>query len=283
MKRKYFACLIAFIASMHILINLQYSSANTYISTTYSYNDAQHKDSSTGAPSVDSKASFNVGGWSVYRVYYGQGSYGTGFTNSAALIEIDLSQIPRSDTIESAILHINVIHVIQKYNYDSKLAILSHLRSTGYTGDAESDYWHIDGPSPAVDTLHYFYSGSSSGWKEIDVTHQVIDNLNAGINWAVFWLTPAPWEDPVQIVGEAKGVSVASADYTAGSLAPYLEIHTTSLISLVDAILALQVLAGMNPASIVSNYSSCGADVNGDGNIGLEEVVYILQKVSGYR
>ncbi len=111
----------------------------------------------------------------------------------------------------------------------------------------------------------------------------MIDNLNAGINWAVFWLTPAPWEDPVQIVGEAKGVSVASADYTAGSLAPYLEIHTTSLISLVDAILALQVLAGMNPASIVSNYSSCGADVNGDGNIGLEEVVYILQKVSGYR
>ncbi|OQX12061.1 MAG: hypothetical protein BWK80_44140, partial [Desulfobacteraceae bacterium IS3] len=47
---------------------------------------------------------------------------------------------------------------------------------------------------------------------------------------------------------------------------------------LADAILALQVVAGLNPQNININ-----ADVNGDNRIGLEEVVYILQKAAGLR
>ena len=49
-------------------------------------------------------------------------------------------------------------------------------------------------------------------------------------------------------------------------------------MDLTDAILALQVVASMGPAPV---YSS--ADVNADGKIGTEEVIYILQKVSGLR
>jgi len=47
---------------------------------------------------------------------------------------------------------------------------------------------------------------------------------------------------------------------------------------LADAILALQVLAGLNPSGI-----KVGADVNGDGRIGFEELGYILQKVAVLR
>jgi len=47
---------------------------------------------------------------------------------------------------------------------------------------------------------------------------------------------------------------------------------------LADAILALQVVAGLNPADV-----NIGADVNNDEKIGLEEVIYILQKVAGLR
>jgi hypothetical protein len=47
---------------------------------------------------------------------------------------------------------------------------------------------------------------------------------------------------------------------------------------LADAILALQTLAGLNPAGV-----NVGADVNNDGKIGLEEVIYILQKSAGLR
>ena len=46
-----------------------------------------------------------------------------------------------------------------------------------------------------------------------------------------------------------------------------------------DAIIILQILSGQNPEH---DQLSC-YDVNGDGKIGIEEVLYILQKVSGLR
>jgi len=51
-------------------------------------------------------------------------------------------------------------------------------------------------------------------------------------------------------------------------------------IDLDDAILALQIMAGMD---IAGQDIIVGADVNGDERIGIEEVIYILQKVSGLR
>lgn len=54
-------------------------------------------------------------------------------------------------------------------------------------------------------------------------------------------------------------------------------------MNLTDAILALQVISGMNPIGVRSDYASSGADVNEDGKIGLEEVIYTLQVVSELR
>lgn len=53
--------------------------------------------------------------------------------------------------------------------------------------------------------------------------------------------------------------------------------------NLKDAILSLQVLSGLNPTGLRVDYASSGADVNNNGKIGLEEVIYILQKVTGLR
>ena len=50
-------------------------------------------------------------------------------------------------------------------------------------------------------------------------------------------------------------------------------------IDLIDAILALRVLAGIEPSSIIHK----GADVNGNGKLGMEETIFILQTVSGLR
>jgi hypothetical protein len=47
-------------------------------------------------------------------------------------------------------------------------------------------------------------------------------------------------------------------------------------VNLTDAILALQVMAGRQPASL-----NLAADVNSDGRIGMADVIYILQKVAG--
>jgi len=50
-----------------------------------------------------------------------------------------------------------------------------------------------------------------------------------------------------------------------------------------DADLALQVLAGKNPAGLRSDYTTSGADVNGDNRVGPEEAVYILERLGGAR
>ena len=49
--------------------------------------------------------------------------------------------------------------------------------------------------------------------------------------------------------------------------------------ALADAVIYMQMLSGIEPPQAVSIV----ADVNEDNKIGLEEVIYILQKVSGLR
>jgi len=56
------------------------------------------------------------------------------------------------------------------------------------------------------------------------------------------------------------------------------DVNGDGKVDLADVILALQVVAGLNPPNVFSS-----ADVNNDNRIGLEEVIYILQKVAGLR
>jgi Dockerin type I domain len=55
------------------------------------------------------------------------------------------------------------------------------------------------------------------------------------------------------------------------------DVNDDSSVDLADAILALQVMAEIEPSATAHKE----ADVNGDNKIGIEEVIYILQKVSG--
>jgi streptogramin lyase len=61
------------------------------------------------------------------------------------------------------------------------------------------------------------------------------------------------------------------------------DINGDGVLTQADADLALQVLAGKNPGGIRSDYASSGADVNGDGRIGMEEVIYIKENLEGVR
>lgn len=60
---------------------------------------------------------------------------------------------------------------------------------------------------------------------------------------------------------------------------PQGDLNLDCTIDLEDAIIALQVLVGIAPAADVH----IEADVNNDGKIGLQEAIYILQKVSKLR
>jgi YD repeat-containing protein len=59
-------------------------------------------------------------------------------------------------------------------------------------------------------------------------------------------------------------------------------VKITSTYTLADMMICLQAITGLSQTDIALN-STSGIDVNGDGRIGLAEVIYILQKVSGIR
>jgi hypothetical protein len=59
----------------------------------------------------------------------------------------------------------------------------------------------------------------------------------------------------------------------------YGDVKEDGNVDLLDAVVALQVCAGMTPTEEVNK----DADVNGDESIGLAEVIYILQKVADLR
>lgn len=58
------------------------------------------------------------------------------------------------------------------------------------------------------------------------------------------------------------------------------DIDAINGVNLTDAMLCLQIMANLNPtvAAVIAD-----ADVNGDGRIGLEEAIYVLQVIAGLR
>jgi hypothetical protein len=61
------------------------------------------------------------------------------------------------------------------------------------------------------------------------------------------------------------------------------DVNNDAKVDLVDVILAVQVLSGKNPAGVRADYAVSGADVNGDGRIGLSEAQFSQQRVAGLR
>jgi hypothetical protein len=57
------------------------------------------------------------------------------------------------------------------------------------------------------------------------------------------------------------------------------DVNISGEVDIADAVLAIRLLSGKNPGT----EDLTGADVNGDGQIGAAEAVYILQKLAELR
>jgi hypothetical protein len=68
-------------------------------------------------------------------------------------------------------------------------------------------------------------------------------------------------------------------DYLGGTDTLTVNVNIEAVLDLTDAIKTLQVVSGIQPVTPV--YKT--GDVNGDGRIGLEEAIFVLQKISGLR
>jgi hypothetical protein len=61
------------------------------------------------------------------------------------------------------------------------------------------------------------------------------------------------------------------------------DVNGDGNVGLADMILALQMTVGMNPGAIRTDLATAGVDVNGDGKVMLEDLPFILQKTAGLR
>ncbi len=93
-------------------------------------------------------------------------------------------------------------------------------------------------------------------------------------------------DEPIEyvevILQAGDGYAATSSSSAMVAIGPTLipgDLDAKNGVTLADAILGLQVLAGMTPASAIYRV----AEVNGDGRIGHEEIIYILQVVSNLR
>ena len=132
-------------------------------------------------------------------------------------------------------------------------ALVGLYRETGneFIGFAKTDH-----------TGYYVFYNVPDGTYEVDVTAEDYDGIVKTPNVLVnnnFTIPTIELESQIVVV---KG-----------------DVDADGKVDLADAILALQVMAGITPSTTI--YKE--ADVNGDGKIGMEEAIYIIQKVSGLR
>lgn len=76
--------------------------------------------------------------------------------------------------------------------------------------------------------------------------------------------------------------SVKASNYTIITDIPG-DMDGDGAVTIADAIIALQAMAGMHPQGLRLDCKTSGTDVNKDGRLALQEAVYILQRVAGMR
>lgn len=72
-------------------------------------------------------------------------------------------------------------------------------------------------------------------------------------------------------------------DLSKTTINPFGDLDGNRTTNIADAVICIQVMAGMNPDALRDDFPSSGVDVNNDGKIGLQEAVYILQKTAELR
>ena len=87
----------------------------------------------------------------------------------------------------------------------------------------------------------------------------------------------------LQVRDAAGNFSMVTVPFTYSGEILKGDIDGNGVVNLADAILAVKVIGGQTPDGIRDNYAASGADVNGDGQVGLHEALYILQRIAGLR
>ncbi len=92
-------------------------------------------------------------------------------------------------------------------------------------------------------------------------------------------------QDQLLAVAFGKGTFVALS-FTGAIIQSHLlkgDINTDQRVDLADIILGLKVMNGERPPEVRPDYPASETDPDGNGKIGLPDIIYLLQKISGLR
>ena len=127
--------------------------------------------------------------------------------------------------------------------------------------------------SPGIETLTSFAVAGGVITQNTDADEDNLRDFEELARYRTNWQNPDTDGDTCQ-----DGVEVAGGR-NPNVVDPQGDLNKDCAVDLRDAILGLQLLAGMEGSTSVFLES----DVNGDGKLGLPEVLYALQKVAGLR
>jgi hypothetical protein len=94
----------------------------------------------------------------------------------------------------------------------------------------------------------------------VELTFQLVDTANS---YPLYLTT-----------GNVDEISIPGTMALVGKQIIAGDVNQDGLVNLSDAIIGLQIVAGMAPSGTIN----IGADVNADGKIGIKEVIYVLRK-----
>ncbi len=154
---------------------------------------------------------------------------------------------------------------INVYNSPPVLDLIGHKS----VNEGDSLSFLVSGMDPDWDSLTYSVSNPPSGAN--------FDPTPAMFTWIPDYDQAGIYNDVHFEVSDGMDTDWENITVTVNNV--YYDIDDSGTIDLNDAILALQICAGITPSSTV--YKE--ADVDGDGKIGLGEAIHALQIVSGLR
>jgi hypothetical protein len=107
-----------------------------------------------------------------------------------------------------------------------------------------------------------------------------------------WWVQSSSNYDPLQNAMRQDSYAITNTDGRATYFRFTINKNRTALrgdlnddgrVDMLDALIVMQILAGGQPGMLRPSYSISGADVAGDGKVGADDMIYILQWVSGLR
>lgn len=175
-------------------------------------------------------------------------------------------QVPSQLFVDTIDVRINGAS-ISNYTFESGSAGDVYTNCIPYRWILETPpFFEENSPIPSNSSVEIVYSLSSS--------QEGVFNLDE-FNWVGFY--PEAPESGRSAFGHSDGVDRAILIFTNPVLPG--DIDNNREVALADAILALQAMIRLQPATKIHKE----ADVNGDKKIGLQELVYILEICSGVR